>query len=243
MTSVREKQKLAANSPAVARVAVIAPSVLSADFSRLALDVKAVMKAGCNWIHLDVMDNHFVPNLTFGAPVVASLRKAVPRAFFDAHLMVEEPGSLLEAFAQAGVQHLTFHYEACEDRAESMISDIKALGMTAGISIKPKTPLNTIEPFLKKVELVLVMTVEPGFGGQALIPSCVSKIRSLNKLRQRNGLGFTIQADGGVNLATANLVAAAGADVLVAGSAVFDNGAIASNISALNSAIQSQNYD
>lgn len=221
------------------RETIIAPSVLSADFANLASNVKSVMRAGCHWIHLDVMDNHFVPNLTFGAPVISSLRKAVPKAYFDAHLMVENPESLLESFAEAGVQHVTFHVEAAEDRVESTIADISALGMTAGLCIKPKTPVSALEPYLPKLQLVLVMTVEPGFGGQSLIASCVSKIRSLNKLRQKNGLGFKIQADGGINLDTASLVAAAGADVLVAGSAVFKDGAVQSNISALTAAMKS----
>jgi ribulose-phosphate 3-epimerase len=183
------------------------------------------------------MDNHFVPNLTFGPPVVASLRKVSPKAYFDAHLMVEHPETLIEPFAEAGVQNLTVHVEACGDHLPQLLRDIRALGVRAGVSIKPKTPVSAIEHVLEEADLVLVMTVEPGFGGQALIPSCLSKIRNLNRTREKRGLKYLIQADGGINLETAHIVAAAGTDVLVAGSAVFKGGAIADNVSALQKSI------
>jgi ribulose-phosphate 3-epimerase len=212
---------------------IIAPSLLSADFAKLGAELKSVLRAGCEWIHLDIMDNHFVPNLTFGPPVVAALRKISARAYFDAHLMVENPETLLEAFAKAGVQNLTVHAEACGDHLRQVIHDIKALGMKAGVSVKPHTPVSAIDDVLGEVDLVLVMTVEPGFGGQALIPSCLNKVRSLSRAREKQKLRFTIQADGGINADTAHLVAAAGCDVIVAGSAVFANEAVAENIELL----------
>ncbi|MGI8905074.1 MAG: ribulose-phosphate 3-epimerase [Candidatus Sumerlaeaceae bacterium] len=212
---------------------ILAPSLLSADFSKLGAELKAVLRAGCSWIHLDIMDNHFVPNLTFGPPVVASLRKVSKKAYFDAHLMVEEPQNLIEPFARAGVQNLTVHAEACGDRLGQIIEDVKALNMHIGVSIKPGTSINVLEDVLGQIDLVLVMTVEPGFGGQPLIPNCLNKIRTLRKLRDKNRLKLHIQADGGINEETAQLVAAAGSDVLVAGSAVFKNGEVAENVARL----------
>ena len=209
---------------------IIAPSVLSADFSQLGKEVKACVKAGCPWIHLDVMDNHFVPNLTFGAPIVAKLRPASKKAYFDAHLMVEKPWTLIDDFAKAGVQNLTFHVEACGDETGSVIKEIHKLGMKAGISVKPDTPLDAIKPYLADVELVLIMTVEPGFGGQALLPKCLNKLREVKKLREKSGYHYQIQADGGINAKTANLVVAAGAEILVAGSAVFNDKPLEENI-------------
>ena len=191
------------------------------------------MKAGCNWLHLDIMDNHFVPNLTFGAPVVKSIRKAVPKAYFDAHLMVENPETLLEAFAEAGVQSLTIHQEACGENSEVVLKEIRKLGMKAGISIKPKTAVQVLEPLIDSLDLVLVMTVEPGFGGQELIPNCLSKLRSVKRMREKSGREFVIQADGGINSDTVELVVAAGAQVLVAGSAVYNDQPIKSNVEAL----------
>jgi len=211
----------------------IAPSILSADFSRLGTQLKETMKAGCNWLHLDIMDNHFVPNLTFGAPVVKSIRKAVPKAYFDAHLMVENPETLLEAFAEAGVQSLTIHQEACGENSEVVLKEIRKLGMKAGISIKPKTAVQVLEPLIDSLDLVLVMTVEPGFGGQELIPNCLSKLRSVKRMREKSGREFVIQADGGINSDTVELVVAAGAQVLVAGSAVYNDQPIKSNVEAL----------
>ena len=212
---------------------IIAPSVLSADFARLAADVKQVMQAGCSWIHLDVMDNHFVPNLTFGPPVVHSLRKRVPKALFDAHLMVSEPESLIDPFAKAGVQILTVHQEACGENLEAVIAQIHNYGMAAGVSIKPGTPLSTIEPILGMVELVLVMTVEPGFGGQSLIATCLNKVRTLASIRNKKKYKYVIQVDGGINAATIGLVTASGGEILVAGSAVFSGGTPAENITKL----------
>lgn len=216
----------------------IAPSILSADFSRLGAQIREAVKAGCPWIHLDVMDNHFVPNLTFGAPVVKALRKVSKKAYFDAHLMTNHPWTLIEAFADAGVQNLTVHSEACPDNLSEVLDEIHAAGMKAGVSIKPDTPVDAIADVLGRVELVLIMTVEPGFGGQALIPSCLSKIRDVQRLRQKYGYKYVIQADGGVNEATMDLVVAAGAEVLVAGSAVFNQKPVAENVAALMKALK-----
>lgn len=212
---------------------VIAPSVLSSDFSKLGQEIKACVRAGCPWIHLDVMDNHFVPNLTFGAPVVKSLRKVSKKAYFDAHLMVEKPETMIEDFARAGVQNLTVHAEACEGNLAIVLKQIGSLGMKAGVSIKPNTPVDAIKDVLGEVDLVLIMTVEPGFGGQALLPKCLNKIREINKLREKNSYGYRIQADGGINQSTVNVVVAAGAEVLVAGSAVFNDAPLEENVATL----------
>jgi ribulose-phosphate 3-epimerase len=207
--------------------------LLSADFSMLGTEIRRVVRAGCSWIHLDVMDNHFVPNLTFGPPVIKCLRKSSRKAYFDAHLMVDAPETLVKPCAEAGVQLLTFHIEACQDKAPAIINMIKEHGMLSGISLRPGTPVARIEPLLRQVDLVLVMTVEPGFGGQAMIPSCLNKIRTLRRLRERQRAKFLIQVDGGVNQQTIGLAVAAGAEILVAGSAVFANGRVDENIAAL----------
>lgn len=234
------QQMLSARTKGGSPGVTIAPSVLSADFSKLGSEVRSLVKAGCPWIHLDIMDNQFVPNLTFGPPVVAAVRKASKRAFFDAHLMVQNPEPLIEPFAKAGVQHLTVHVEACSDHLLDVLRQVRACGMTCGVSIKPKTPVSSIEEVLGELQLVLVMTVEPGFGGQALIPSCVNKIRSLRRIRERRNHQFIIQGDGGINRDTIGLVAAAGCEVMVAGSAVFQDGKLAENIQALQKAAQNQ---
>lgn len=212
---------------------IIAPSILSADFSKLGSQVREAVRAGCHWIHLDVMDNHFVPNLTFGAPVVKSLRKVSKKAYFDAHLMTDAPETLVEAFADAGVQTLTVHQEACPDNLEAIIHQIHDLGMKAGVSVKPDTPLDTIKKVLPKIELVLIMTVEPGFGGQPLIPQCLNKIREARRIREQKGYDYVIQADGGINKKTIGLAVAAGAEVLVAGSAVYNENPVAENVTKL----------
>lgn len=211
----------------------IAPSILSADFSRLGAQIREAVKVGCSWIHLDIMDNHFVPNLTFGPPVVKALRKASKKAYFDAHLMVDAPWTLIEAFADAGVQSLTVHEEACGERLGEVIQSIHDSGMKAGVSIKPDTPVDAIAKHLRDLELVLVMTVEPGFGGQALIPSCLSKIRELQRLRTRHNYKYVIQADGGINASTIGLVVAAGAEILVAGSAIYNELPLGDNVQRL----------
>jgi ribulose-phosphate 3-epimerase len=195
-----------------------------------------VERAGCHWLHLDIMDNHFVPNLTFGPPVVAALRKVSSKLFFDTHLMVDDPASLVEPFAQAGAQLLTVHAEAAGKGLAGLLKSIRSRGMRAGVSIKPATPVSAIEDVLSLADLVLVMTVEPGFGGQALLPSCLSKVQALKRLRSSRRGRFLIEVDGGINPATAELAVAAGADLLVAGSAVFSGGTVSRNVAALRQA-------
>lgn len=216
----------------------IAPSVLSADFSKLGSQIKESIKAGCSWIHLDIMDNHFVPNLTFGPPVVKSLRKVSSKAYFDAHLMTESPETLVDAFAKAGVQSLTVHQEACGPNLQNVLRQIRDLGMKCGVSIKPETPLEAVEAVLAEIDLLLIMTVEPGFGGQALLPKCLNKIRESRKLRQKNKYTFKIQADGGINKDTISLVVAAGAEILVAGSAIFNDKPFSENVTELTKSLK-----
>jgi ribulose-phosphate 3-epimerase len=215
----------------------IAPSILSADFSRLAEELHKVKRASCTWIHLDIMDGHFVPNLTFGAPVVKALRSVDDELFFDAHLMIENPKNYLKEFADAGVQLLTIHQEACGDETPAMLKAIRKLGMQAGVSIRPKTPLGVLDNCLEMVDLVLIMSVEPGFGGQKLIPSTLNKVRQLVLERENRRTEYVIQVDGGINAETAPLAVAAGADVLVAGSAVFRDGRVRENVRALRQSL------
>lgn len=193
---------------------IIAPSILSADFGRLAQEISDVEKAGCDWIHVDVMDGHFVPNLTIGPVVVRGIRKAT-RLPLDVHLMIEAPIGYVDEFRKAGADWITIHVEA-EKQIEKTIEKIKASGAKAGISIKPGTPAKAIVPYLKLLDLVLVMTVEPGFGGQAFMPEMVEKVRFL-----RPKFSGILSVDGGIGAKNAWQVIAAGADALVAGTSVF----------------------
>ena len=198
----------------------ISPSILSADFSHLGADCRMVLDAGAQMLHYDVMDGHFVPNISFGVPVLKSLHKALPDAFYDVHLMITHPQQYAEAFAKAGASLLNFHLE-CEDDIQQTIDAVKALGCKVGLTIKPGTAPEALEPYLDQLDLVLVMSVEPGFGGQKFMPSALEKLRWLKEERAKRSARYLLEVDGGVDDTTAPLCVEAGADILVAGSAVF----------------------
>ncbi len=199
---------------------IISPSILAADFTRLGEEVKKVENAGVPYLHLDVMDGVFVPNLSFGMPVIASLR-AQSRTVFDVHLMITDPMRYVDGFIKAGADLLTIHYESCEDPAE-VVRYIKSRGIKAAVAIKPATPAEVLFPMLHELDMALVMTVEPGFGGQKLIPETVEKIRILRTFANENGISIDIQADGGITAENLPMLTEAGVNVIVAGSAIFN---------------------
>ncbi len=208
----------------------LAPSILSADFSRLGAEVALIEQGGADLIHVDVMDGHFVPNISFGAAVMKSLDSHT-KLPYDVHLMIEEPDRYLEDFAAAGTEFITVHQEACI-HLDRTLSHIRSLGKKSGVSLNPATPLCLLSEVLSVVDLVLIMSVNPGFGGQKFIPAALDKIRRLAALRKEGGHDFLIEVDGGVTLANAAEVLAAGADILVAGSAVFSADDIAARTAA-----------
>ena len=209
-------------------MAIIAPSLLAADFVRLAEDIARVEAAGADWLHLDIMDGHFVPNLTFGPPIVAAIRK-ITKLPLDVHLMVTNPAALVDAFAAAGADWLTVHVET-EPHLHRLVTHIRELGVRPAVVLNPATPLSSLEEILPEVDMVLVMSVNPGFGGQKFIPSSIDKIRRLKKQIIAVNRDVLIEVDGGINVVTSPLVREAGAEVLVAGSAVFGSDDLAAAI-------------
>ena len=199
----------------------LAPSILSADFARLLEDVKKVEEAGCEYLHIDVMDGHFVPNITLGPNIVKSLRKDV-NMVFDAHLMIENPDMYIKDFAEAGCDIIVVHQEACK-HLHRTIQNIKSYNIKAGVALNPATPIETIKHVLKDVDMVLIMTVNPGFGGQSFIDSMIDQIRELKAIVDEQSLNIDIQVDGGIKPSNVADVVNAGANVIVAGSAIFNS--------------------
>ena len=208
---------------------ILSPSILSADFTILGDELKVIDEAGSEYIHIDVMDGIFVPSISYGMPVIKSIRKATKKVF-DVHLMITEPERYINEFVESGADIITFHVEATKDPGK-VIDMIHEKGLKAGISVKPKTPLEAIEPYLEKIDMLLIMSVEPGFGGQAYIEGSTEKIRAAREMVKAHGLNTDIQVDGGINLQNLPEVLEAGANIIVAGSSVF-KGDVAGNVKA-----------
>lgn len=203
----------------------LSPSILSADFANLGADVKRIDEAGCDWIHIDVMDGIFVPNITFGMPVIKSIRGYTDK-FFDVHLMIEEPVRYIKEFKSAGAELLTVHVEACKNVKET-IDAIHAEGMKVGLACNPETDVQEVLSYIEDVEMILIMTVHPGFGGQSYIDDCTEKVRVVRKAAEEKALNLMIQVDGGITLDNVHVPIEAGADVIVAGSAVYKDDVVA----------------
>lgn len=209
---------------------ILSPSILAADFAILGEQIKEADEAGAEYIHIDVMDGVFVPSISFGMPVIASIRKTTKK-IFDVHLMIVEPERFVKEFAECGADSITFHIEATED-VDKIIDLIHDLGCKAGMSIKPRTPVEVVEKYLHKLDMLLVMTVEPGFGGQKYIPESTERIREIRRMADEQGFDLDIQVDGGITKENVQVVLDAGANVIVAGSAVF-RGNISENVKAI----------
>lgn len=216
-------------------VYILSPSILSADFAKLGEDVKAAADAGAQWIHIDVMDGAFVPNISLGFPVIKSLRKETDK-IFDVHLMIEEPGRYISEFAEAGADLITIHVEAAK-HLHRAVQQVKAAGCKVGISLNPATPLCALDHILDEIDMVLIMTVNPGYGGQAYIDAMDQKIRDLRKMADKRGLDLDIEVDGGVTADNIAHIKECGANIFVAGSAVF-NGDIETNVKKLLEAME-----